>query len=422
VSFGTLALIGVCALAGPLASALARGALPVVVGEILAGVLIGRSGLHAIDPENATLAFLTEIGFAMLMFSAGMSVPLRDPSLRVALGRGATLAGLVAGFAVGGGLAVSRIGGAGHPGIYAVLIASGSAAIVLPVVQERRLVGGPVLTVIAQVTVADVAATLAVPIVLLPSHAGRELLGAGAVALSVIAILAVGRWLRGKAAVHTLRALGKRRRWAIDLRMALIVLFVLGWITQRTGVSLLFAGFGAGLMVAAIGGPKRLSTEVLGIAGGFFIPLFFVVLGASLDIRGLFDDPTLLGLALALAVLNTAVHLLAAFIMRQPLAGALLATAQLGIPAALVALGLPEHVITPAQGAAILAAALISVATCAVGAARLVPRYQEGRERSGGEDSPAEPSSAGSHCDETLGGAPRAPARPSRALPPADTG
>jgi Kef-type K+ transport system membrane component KefB len=74
VSFGTLALTGICALAGPLTSALARGALRVVVGEILAGVLIGRSGLRAIDPENATLAFLSDVGFAMLMFSAGMSV------------------------------------------------------------------------------------------------------------------------------------------------------------------------------------------------------------------------------------------------------------------------------------------------------------------------------------------------------------
>jgi hypothetical protein len=98
----------------------------------------------------------------------------------VALGRGAAVAAVVAGFAVAGRITASTIGGAGHPGIYAVLIASGSAVIVLPVVQERRLVGRPVLTVMAQVTVADVAATLVVPIVLSPSHAGWELLGAGA--------------------------------------------------------------------------------------------------------------------------------------------------------------------------------------------------------------------------------------------------
>ena len=86
----------------------------------------------------------------------------------------------------------------------------------------------------------------------------------------------------------------------------LIILFGLSWIAQRTGASLLIAGFGAGLMVAATGGPKRLSTEVLGVGGGFFIPLFFVVLGASINLRGLVQDPALIGLALAIAAMTVA--------------------------------------------------------------------------------------------------------------------
>ena len=50
-------------------------------------------------------------------------------------------------------------------------------------------------------------------------------------------------------------------------------------------------------MVALIGGPKRLSTQMRGVAEGFFIPLYFVVLGAQLDLRGLIDDPAMLALA-----------------------------------------------------------------------------------------------------------------------------
>lgn len=67
----------------------------------------------------------------------------------------------------------------------------------------------------------------------------------------------------------------------LDLRIALIILFGLSWIAEQTGASLLIAGFGAGLMVAAIGGPKRLSHEVLGVAGGFFVPLSSSFLGRS---------------------------------------------------------------------------------------------------------------------------------------------
>ena len=368
MSFGTLALIGLCGFAGPLLAAGSRGAAPVVVGELLAGILIGHTGLDAIDTGNATLSFLSEVGFAMLMFAVGMSVPLRESGLRESLQRGITTAVIVAVIAVAAGLLLSRIGGAGHPAIYAVLIASGSAAVVLPILQERGLTGPTALALMAQVTVADIGAMVAVPLVLAPGRTGRVLVGSAIVGACVVAMLAAARRLRHHAYVQRLRRLGKRRGWAVDLRLALIVLFGLAWLTERSGASLLIAGFGAGLMVASIGGPKRLSNEVLGIAGGFFIPLFFVVLGARLDVRGLFSDPALVGLAGALAALNVVVHLLAARIVHQPRAAGLVASAQLGVPAALVALGLPEHVLTGPQAAAIIVAALLSIVACAVGA------------------------------------------------------
>jgi Kef-type K+ transport system membrane component KefB len=74
----------------------------------------------------------------------------------------------------------------------------------------------------------------------------------------------------------------------------------------KGGTSVLIAGFGAGLMVAVIGGPKRLSTQVRGVAEGFFIPLYFVVLGARLDLAGLVRDPAMLALV-ASALVSLAV-------------------------------------------------------------------------------------------------------------------
>jgi Kef-type K+ transport system membrane component KefB len=371
MSFGTLALIGICGLVGPLLSAAAHGTVPAVVGEILAGVIVGRTGLHWLDTSDATLLFLSDVGFAMLMFGVGMNVPLREEGVLSSLDRGAQAAGIAGLLAVGAGVLVSRIGGAGHPAVYAVLVASGSAAVVLPIVQERRLTGQAVLTVVAQVTVADIAATIAIPFVLRPSKALEVAGGTILIGACVIVIFALGRWLRDATPVLALRREGKRHGWAIDLRAALIVLFGLAWIAQRTGASLLIAGFGAGLMVAAIGGPKRLSTEVLGVGGGFFVPLFFVVLGARIDLRGVAQHPAMIGLALGLAALTVAVHVLAALISRQPLAAGLLASAQLGVPAAIVALGLAEHIVSATQGAAIMTASLISLAVCAAGAALL---------------------------------------------------
>ena len=68
---------------------------------------------------------------------------------------------------------------------------------------------------------------------------------------------------------------------------------------------------------------------------------------------------------------NVAVHLLAAAVTRQKLPAALVATAQLGLPAGVVTLGLQHHVISPAQGGAILLAALITIGLCPAGVALL---------------------------------------------------
>ncbi len=62
--------------------------MPVVVGELLAGIFLGKTGINAIDPGNPTLSFMAEIGFAMLMFAVGMNVPLRDQGMRARSAKG----------------------------------------------------------------------------------------------------------------------------------------------------------------------------------------------------------------------------------------------------------------------------------------------------------------------------------------------
>jgi Kef-type K+ transport system membrane component KefB len=376
VSLGELALIVTAGLAGPLLAASRRAFVPVVVGEIVAGVILGRSGLDVINVDNATVSFLAEAGFAMLMLSVGMHVPLHDRRLRRALGRGALAAGVVAIVAPLAGLVVAELTGTGHIAVYAVVLASGSAAVVLPMLQERKLDGPESLVVIAQVTVADVAAILAVPLALQPGKAANAALGGLLIAACALALFFVARSLRPRPWVHRLRHRSKKRGWALDLRLSLAVLFGLAWLAQQSGTSVLLAGFGMGLVVAAIGGPKRLSTQVRGVAEGFFVPLFFVVLGARLDVSALLDHLDLLLVTVSLIVLTLVIHALAAVATRQPLPAGLIATAQLGVPAAVVQIGLQEHLITPALGAAITVAALGSLGLCALGTVLLGRRTE----------------------------------------------
>ena len=316
----------------------------------------------------------------MLMLTVGMHVPLRDRRLAGALRSGAYAAILVAVLAPLGGLAVAALAGTSHGAVYAVLLASGSAAVVVPALQERGL-EGPWRACGDR-----------------PSHDRRRgddcRRAAGPAAQSRQsrrAWWAAGRRLRPGHIRQSLacckiatgfsrvRRLSKHREWALDLRLSLLVLFALAWIAQKSGTSVLIAGFGAGLMVAAIGGPDRLSTQVRGIAEGFFVPLFFVVLGARLDLTALADHPRLLALSGGLIGLSILIHIIARMLTRQPPGSGLIAVAQLGVPAAVVQIGLLEQVITAAEGAAIMVAALASLVACAVGAsilAREISRAQ----------------------------------------------
>ncbi|HEV7162576.1 MAG TPA: cation:proton antiporter [Solirubrobacteraceae bacterium] len=372
MSFGTLALIVLAGLGGPLLGLAGKRFVPVVVGEIIAGILVGPAVLGAVNPSGATISLLGEVGFAMLMLTVGMHLPLRDRRLAASLRSGALLAGLVCVLALPAGVLAAAVAGTGHAAVYAVVLASGSAAVLLPAFEELGLEGVSAMTVMAQVTLADIITILSVPIVLQPGRVGHVALGALLVAGAAVALLLLARAMAGAEWIHRVRHLSKRRHWALDLRISLLVLFLLSWIAVKGGTSVLIAGFGAGLMVAVIGGPKRLSTQVRGVAEGFFIPLYFVVLGARLDLAGLVRDPAMLALAASLAALNVAIHLLAALALRRSVPVALAATAQLGVPAAVASLGLSEHLLSPVVATAIVASALVSLTVCTLGIEMLV--------------------------------------------------
>jgi Kef-type K+ transport system membrane component KefB len=182
------------------------------------------------------------------------------------------------------------------------------------------------------------------------------------------------RSLNGRAFVRRVRHASKKRGWALDLRLALVVLFALAWLAQRTGTSILIAGFAVGLLVAVIGGPKRLSRQVTGIAAGFFVPLFFVVLGARLDLRAVVRHSDTLALAALLLAATAALHLVSAWATHQTTAAALAATAQLGLPAGVATLGLQQHSLSPDRAGAIVLAALATIAVSSAGVALLARR------------------------------------------------
>ena len=371
MGFGTLALIVAVGLAGPLLAALPRFAAPLVVGEILAGVVVGHSGFDLVPVTDPALKLLSETGFALLMLIVGTHLPIRDPALRPALGRAAAALAVTVACAVPAAVALASLTGLHQVAVITLLLTTSSAAVALPVMQALPAgIPGAVLAT-AWITVCDVVTVLAIPIVIRTGSLASVLLGILAVlVLSGLVFLAAHR-LSEFEEVDDVRAESKRHHWALDLRISLLLLFVLSWIALRQHTSVLIAGFAAGVVVSLLNAPKRLAKQLIGLGEGFLVPLFFVTLGASLDLRALVTEPKNLLLAGGIAAGTVLTHVIGGRVVGLALPFGLLGAAQMGVPAAVATLGMAAGILAPGQAAAVLAAVLISLIACSAGAGLL---------------------------------------------------
>lgn len=367
MTFATLALLVLVGLAGPLLAARRSWRIPVIAGELLAGLVIGASGFGWLDASEPTVTLLAQIGFGLIMLVIGSHIPILDRTVRAAVGRGAAGTGLVAVVAIGLGVGVAALFGNDHGAVYAVLIASSSAALVLPMMQSLGIGASSAAQLVAQIAIADVACILALPLVLQPSRVPLVALGGlGIAAIGVVLAMVLRRL--GKPRRRAMHRFSESRQFALELRFSLLALFGLAGVAQFTHVSVMMAGFTLGLVLAAVGQPRRLARQLFGMTEGFFGPLFFVWLGASIDLRHLIANPGMILLGLALGVAAVIAHL-AARAVGLPWAQTVASAGQLGVPVAAVALGVETNGLLPGEGAAILLGALVAVVASSVAVA-----------------------------------------------------
>ncbi|MFL6154650.1 MAG: cation:proton antiporter [Marmoricola sp.] len=366
MTFTELSVVCLVALAGPLLALPRAWHLPVVLGELVAGVVLGRTGFGYLHPGDQTFTFLANAGFALVMFVAGTHVPIRDSALRPALRAGALRAVLVGVVATGLGLVLAAAFDLHHAPLYAVLMASSSAALILPVVDSLGLTGDHVLGLLPQIAIADAVCIVALPLAIDPDHAPRAALGALAVIVAALAVyLVLGRLERSgvRARVHRV---SEDREFAVELRVQLTVLFALAGLAVAMHVSIMLAGFAFGLVVASIGEPRRLAKQLFAVTEGFLGPVFFIWLGATLQLRELGSHPRLIGLGVCLGLGAALAHLVVRA-TGQPVALSLLAAAQLGIPVAAATIGEEQHVLVPGEASALVLGALVTIAVAVVG-------------------------------------------------------
>ena len=269
--------------------------VPIVVGEILMGMVIGQSGLGFIPEEPGPwLSFLSLFGFTMLMFLSGLEIDFEAVRRSVA-GRGAGgffrgsmgtallifLMSLAASF--GFSLVLVQVGMVESPYVMALIMSTTSVGIVVPLLKERRDLSSSFgQAIILAAVVADFATMVLITVlVALTAEEGSTLDVAVIAALfaAFALFVFVGRWLRAGREVREVFRKGATATAQIGVRAAMTLMLFFIVLSQVTGAEIILGAFLAGSVVSLLRkhGGGQLGVKLDAIGYGFFIPFFFLM-------------------------------------------------------------------------------------------------------------------------------------------------
>ena len=271
-----------------------RVAIPVVVVELLLGIVVGPevAGIAHLDPATE---FFGSLGLGMLFFFAGYEIDFeRVRGLPLRLGLGGWVVSLVLAYGLAGALAA---GGVVVSGLYTgSAVATTAIGTLLPILSdagESRTRFGTYL--LAAGAAAEFGPILLVTLVLSTGHPLHE-----AAILVFFVALAVGT---GVLAVRT-----AWRGWPLiertfetssqlGVRLAVVLVFGLVALATQLGLDLLLGGFVAGMITRlALRGREVevFDSKLTAVGYGFLIPFFFVTSGMGFNVDELFSDPVAL--------------------------------------------------------------------------------------------------------------------------------
>src|SRR5918999_215911 len=380
--------------------------LPSVVLEIVAGIVIGPAVLGFVEVD-VPLQVLALLGLAFLLFLAGLEIVLDRL-------RGARLRSAAAGFvislavALGIGLGLYAAGLIQAPLLVAIILSSTSLGIVIPVLVDAGQ-GNTTLgqLIIAGSSIADFGAIILLSLFLSgdSSSVGATLLLIGGfIALGIatgLALVEVEHSSRLSSALVRLQDSSAQ----IRVRGAFLLLIGLVVIAQLFGLELILGAFFAGAVLRLLDRDEMMThtgfhTKLQAVGFGVFIPFFFVTSGMQLDVRALLTG----GAALALVPVFLLALLLARGLPatlyrpmvggRSSLAAGLLQATSLPFIVAATGIGLELGILSPAIGAAMVVAGLLSVVLFPFGALTLLRggrkptavAQQDGPDDAGGDE------------------------------------
>ncbi len=361
----------VAAVAAPLLSEIPLGfKVPVVVLEVVLGMVIGRHGLDLV-PFDGFVATMFTFGMASTLFMAGMELDfsaIKGRPLSLAV-RGWCVSLMLGVIAVGLLHVIPQVRA---PSMVVLALCTTGLGVLIPIFRD----GGQLETafgrlIVAAATMGEVAPIVAMSLVLSTQYTTWQEIGFLLAFLAIVGFaIAVGVGARPP---RVLALLNRHMHASTQLpvRISLLMLVALFVLAEEFGFESIFGAFAAGMIVGqATRGEdgKPLRDKIDAVAFGWFYPFFFVGTGLKFDVAALFRDVTTMLMVPAFVILLLAIRGIPVFLYRNDIAktqrlpfALSSAVPSLSIIVVITEIGVRAKTMHPDVAAALIGAALLSV-------------------------------------------------------------
>ncbi len=382
----SLLVIAAIAAATPLLVGLLRLPVAEVVLMLGFGVLFGPEVLGWIELDDA-IDLLAELGLAFLFFAAGLEL-----EKRAVQGRSGKLA--LTGWLVSAALALVAAGILERLGVIddflgvAICLTSTALGTLLPILSDKGLIKTPFGNFFMGAgAIGEFGPVLAISLLLSTKSFWMALLSVALFAAVAFIFAKAPTLLRTNRVVAVIER-GQETSAQTAVRLTALLLVALLAIAEDFGLDVVLGAFIAGIITKQLvpaGEQSGLQTKVEGIAFGVFIPIFFIVSGARLDISSILANPSLLLVFLVLLLIVRGVPQF--FLYRRAIPQAkeragfsLYVATALPIIVAVTSVELASGIMRPSVAAALVGAGALSVLVFPLIAQRLLPKRSDSQE------------------------------------------
>ncbi|WP_204953896.1 monovalent cation:proton antiporter family protein [Metabacillus crassostreae] len=354
--------------------------MPVVVAEIIVGLIIGKSGFDVVH-QDMWLETLSLLGFIFLMFLSGLEIDFTafaggKKKEKLPSGKDVPNAFVVSLVVFSGIFALSLllsygfvwIGLMDNAFLMTLIISTISLGVVVPTLKDAQIMKSNIGQIILLVAVVADLVTMILLAVFASIYGGGDnntwllliLFGAG------VALYFLGKTFKNRSFIETM----SKGTIQIGTRAVFTLIILLVAISETIGAENILGAFLAGVLVSLLSPNKEMVQKLDSFGYGFLIPIFFVMVGVELDIWALFKDPNifllipLLFIALLISKIVPILYLRRWYDLKTTLASGFLLTSTLSLVIAAATIGERMEIITSEMsGALILVAVITSIVT-----------------------------------------------------------